>query len=777
MSLTVPRSRIISAACMFFLWNSFAALVVCSAADGADGSVDISRAGSKYRVAVNGEECVRFSLPEVKGCGLPDVRITPVDDLWHHIRLLWDVARDTAQDEVSVRFDLSMTPDFWWAPHLAPEDGNVIGQHAFRAPCMTAQRGSLTLVVAPDLDVVAKRLSNPWFMDLDAPRKAMWIGMMKTEVQSGRNVDRLFFRRASGMTLSPGKLELSFFIAAYHDRGKVRNPWAEVTRFQWKRWGHPLYVRGNPVHAPLETYMRHTYDWAFKRWKKHVWQEFDLNGVRVGAPQFIVNISQSPNYSGEWYQREFLSIWNQAWFSSLRSASGLFRYARRTGDAELLRKARLTKELALAAPMKNGIFPAVIRTPRIDVTIKGRTYRRPLDWTHAFWENSNRCPFNYGITREWYHILDASWTCLLMLRWYEELEKDARLVSYARTYADRLLALQDPQGFFPGWLHPETQKPGPVMNQTPETSMSVTFLLKLAGITGAEKYRDAALRAMDAQLVRIIPDGCWEDFETYWSSSPYGRDNLLGKKVARNAMHKQNNFSTFWAAEALLASYRATKDRRYLKWGLRTLDELSMCQQVWRPPYIYVPALGGFGVMNADGEWNDSRQNLFAELFLDYYRETGDASYFERGVAALESGFIMMYCPENPVVRKMWEKVYPWFGPEDYGFTMENYAHGARTSPEGQGMGVFTIYDWGNGAASEAAARIVDHYGQVYIDRRRGRVFGVDEVHVRRLETGWLLINPTGKPRTLQVVFDDGTKRELKITGKAVVPPEWCPVQ
>ena len=51
------------------------------------------------------------------------------------------------------------------------------------------------------------------------------------------------------------------------------------------------------------------------------------------------------------------------------------------------------------------------------------------------------------------------------------------------------------------------------------------------------------------------------------------------------------------------------------------------------------------------------------------------------------------------------------FGPADYGFTMENYGHGGRTSPEGEGMGVFTIYDWGNGAAAEATMRIRDHYG------------------------------------------------------------------
>ena len=130
-----------------------------------------------------------------------------------------------------------------------------------------------------------------------------------------------------------------------------------------------------------------------------------------------------------------------------------------------------------------------------------------------------------------------------------------------------------------------------------------------------------------------------------------------------------------------------------------------------------------------------------------------------------------MYCPENPVVKKMWEKVYPWFGPEDYGFTMENYGHGGRTSPEGEGMGVFTIYDWGNGAASEAATRILDHYGQVHIDRARNQAFGIDRVQVRRSGQGWELINETEKPRTIRVVFEDGSVREVTIEDKAFVRP------
>ncbi len=73
--------------------------------------------------------------------------------------------------------------------------------------------------------------------------------------------------------------------------------------------------------------------------------------------------------------------------------------------------------------------------------------------------------------------------------------------AYATAYADRLLTLQDGQGFFPAWLDPKTFAPSPVLAQSPETSMSVTFLLELALITGEKKYHDAAIRAMDALLV------------------------------------------------------------------------------------------------------------------------------------------------------------------------------------------------------------------------------------------------------------------------------------
>jgi hypothetical protein len=721
--------------------------------------MELIRSENSFEIRVSGRPWARFIVPPL-GAEQPTVTVDDAGGGWQRVRLTWQPGETIRQDELSVALHLDLDPDLWWAPHLAPEPEDCIAQHVFRSPALIAAQGADTLVLVPDLDICGQRPETPWFMDLCAPDRTLWIGMAQTEV--ARHVE---YHKAGGLAFSPGPVELGFYVSAYVDPAQPRNPWSRVTHFLWERYGQPLFASGQPHTVPMDRYVDHVYNWAFRSWADAVWQEFDLEGQTVGAPAFIVNVTQSPNYPGPARLREFLSIWNQAWFSSLRGASGIARYARRTADNTLRHKADLTKAFALAAPVRDGIFPSVYRTEMTEVTVDGETYARSKGWDTGYWTNSNRVPWERGLTDRWFHVLDASWTALLMLRWHQELDPDPRLVETARAYAAKLLALQDEQGFFPAWLHPETLAPADVLARSPETSMSVTFLLKLAELTGDGNARQAALKAMDAVLAEIVPTGRWEDFETYWSCCDFGRETFYGRKIPRNGMFKQCNFSMFWTAEALLACYRAKKEDRYLRWGRRTLDELAMTQQVWQPPFIYVPALGGFGVMNFDGEWNDSRQCLFAELFLDYYRETGDPHLFERGIAALKSAFVMMYCPENPDVKGMWEKVWPFFGPEDYGFTMENYGHTGRVSAEGEGMGTFTIYDWGNGAAAEAWNRIHDHYGDVYVDRPRGHAFGIDSVGVERTKEGYRLIDLSNARRTVKVVFEDGSTRELFFDG------------
>ena len=68
----------------------------------------------------------------------------------------------------------------------------------------------------------------------------------------------------------------------------------------------------------------------------------------------------------------------------------------------------------------------------------------------------------------------------------------------------------------------------------------------------------------------------------------------------------------------------------------------------------------------------------------------------------------MMYCPENPEAARQWRLKWPFLGEDDYGFMMENYGHNGYADHLSNGIGEFTIYDWGNGAASEAVMRVFE---------------------------------------------------------------------
>lgn len=82
-----------------------------------------------------------------------------------------------------------------------------------------------------------------------------------------------------------------------------------------------------------------------------------------------------------------------------------------------------------------------------EVEIDGKKYNRSKGWNTYYWGNSNRNPYTWNPKESPYHIFDMSWTALLMLRWYDELEKDTRLLAYAEDYAMALLGIQYENGF------------------------------------------------------------------------------------------------------------------------------------------------------------------------------------------------------------------------------------------------------------------------------------------------------------------------------------------
>jgi hypothetical protein len=543
------------------------------------------------------------------------------------------------------------------------------------------------VALVPDLDDVGRAAGWRAWMDYDHPRSTVILA-----AGAYRTTGHVFFERQRA-TLPEGGVSLRLHVLASADARDVANPYGMAARWMWQRWGRPGHERGSM--PPVARFMEYVARWAFAEggWGDSVWQRVSLpGGARAAAPVFIVDVTRHPSVpTAQRTWREPPSIWNQAWFSTQRCAVGLLRYARQTGSSDLEDRARQMTEVALAAPQRDGLFPAVL--------LRGEQGEgAESTWR---WSNSDRRPAS--VSEQACHLVDGAFTCRALLDWHEQTG-DERALAMAQRFADRLALLQRHDGSFPGWVEPDGRIP-PELAQGPESAVSVSLLFELAarlesrGEPGTD-LRDRAVAGLPF-LERVARDGRWEDFETYYSCAPWGAADQQGRRVARNGVFKQNTLSMFWCAEAFLHAWRATRDPRWLDLARRCIDELSLYQAVWDPPFLPAPAHGGFGVMNADNEWNDARQSLFAPLYLDLGRETGDRELTERGMSALRASFSMLYCPENAALARAYEERFPFFGPESYGFMMENQGHGSAGP-----IGTFTIFTWGNGSALATVATV-----------------------------------------------------------------------
>ena len=592
-----------------------------------------------------------------------------------------DAGEATGDDTIELAVEHPVqSPVHVWVPHLAPEPGNVMGDWVFRCPAMLVADGAMALVFVVDVDDVRRAAGWRAWLDYDHPRSTLTLAAGEY-----RQDGHVFFVREPVRLGAGQSVLLRLHVLASTRAEDIANPYGLAARWCWERWGRPGFTRA--ATPPVSSHMERIVRWAFSRegWGESVWQPVDLDGVPAGAPVFIVDVGRHPSIppaKRSW--REPRSIWNQAWFSTQRCANGLLRYARQTASRDLEHRARQMTEIALAAPQTDGLFPAVL------VAEDSGGWR---------WSNSDRRP--PSASERACHVVDAAFTCRKLLEW-NALTGDARARAYVERFAERLVSLQRPSGAFPGWVETDGRVPTELA-EGPESAVSVALLLELA----RPEWRDAALRGV-SYLEGVVREGRWEDFETYYSCARWGAPEQIGRRVTRNGVYKQNTLSIAWCAEAFLLAGRTTGDRTWLGRARRCVDELSLYQAVWDPPFLPAPAHGGFGVMNADSEWNDARQSLFAPLYLALGRETGDDELTERGVSALRTSFGMLYCPENAALARAYERRFPFFGPESYGFMMENQGHDPA-----QPIGTFTIFTWGNGSALAAVATVRDLFPDV----------------------------------------------------------------
>ncbi len=404
-------------------------------------------------------------------------------------------------------------------------------------------------------------------------------------------------------------------------------------------------------------------------------------------------------------QKVVPQIMNQEWFNNFRSAYGMYWFGKKWGDDELVSLAVKIKNLVLASPEEDGAFCSVCFCP----DEPSETAFRQREKTKIIWRKGTKA-FEHV---DFYHTADCSATAYWMLNWYQDLEQDVELLSKTIRYANFLLKIQLPSGAFPAWVKTygfgKKIKAHKDLKESATTSCSGRFLTKLYKLLTSmgndnkikikekiiNNFLEASKKAGEYLINSVFPENKWWDYETFFSCSK----KAIGLKDKYTGLYPQNTLSLYWTAEHFRLLYEVSGNEFYLIWGKKALDLLCLYQQVWNAPFLSINTFGGFGVMNTDAEWNDSRQSLFALTLLDYYHLTKEEEYLQRGIAALCSAFTLMLIPENKDVAA---GNMTTVRERDYGATYENYGHLAydRRVPG------YVQFDWGTGNACTAIAAI-----------------------------------------------------------------------
>ena len=619
-------------------------------------------------------------------------------------------------------------PDFVWTPALCPKPGQVIGQHFYRSPAAIVQHGSISCALVPDLDLIDAEQPLRSYLDLQCPRDEPGPARLIAGVGAYR-LDGHVYHTTDGV--EPVRLHdtaLRFGCELHVDvHTPPRRAHQSVSRYHWARYGREWLRDIRPQVLPFAGYFDYGYHYA----DEHLWRETVIDGPRSGAPR------TGPQRVGAMcIGREYPNdVWFQGWFNQLRTAYGLYSWATRLDDVERRSCALATRELLLSAPSDRGLFPTIGILPGDDEPEGG------VRWVASTLQ---------GGGPDLYNLQDCSWTAWWLLRWHEDLVPDERTLPFCQRYADALLRLQRPDGGWPTYVDVATQQVVTRYDATEaakasssdyakaltlerkewgserlpvcaESAASAFFLAELSRIVpNGQAYLAAAERGAAFLEEHVIPEHKWFDYETFFSCSPKPIDFY----DARTQQHPQNTLSLFWAAECFRVLHEITGKAEYSELASSLMDYLCLYQQVWSPPFLSMYAFGGFGVMNTDGEWNDARQALCADGLASHYLDTGRREYLERAIAATRASFACAYIPENAgICPKMYD-----IG--STGYSSENYAHGGWDA-----VAYASGFDWGIGSALTTAARMLDRFGDPWIDVPGSWALGVDALTVTDCRT------------------------------------------
>jgi hypothetical protein len=600
-------------------------------------------------------------------------------------------------------------PDATFAPAIRPAENGVIGDHYFRSPVVTVQKGSLAASVMPDLDVLQENRYIPTILDLNAKTGVVDAPMISYGFADYRLTGHVYFAHDPSMTrLAPPQLIFAQEILL-DAKAEPFGAYQKAAKHQWDRYGHRYIDKVLPQAMPFEEYAKVCYPAAFNEKETGGWFEHEINGVVCGGMP-----------SG-WGRHEGWVSW-QPWFNQLRSAWGLRWWGKKLGNADWVDKADKMLNLALAAPMKDGAVPTTYQS-------------KTKDWKGCLITPDAKC---------YYDLTNMAWKGIWMLRWleFEDCPRREEILRQCHAMAMMMVAQQNKDGSFPTWLDKDL-KVVPVLDRSAQSALPLWFLSEFATLRGTQGPQsgpnlELAIKAGAKFLAEEVVDGqYWYDFETFFSCSPkqcFQRDGQFNHDKMRDPhtlQAPQNTLCMHWTAEALMAASKLSKNEDLAKQALKALDTLTLTQNVW--PISYRKAAytyGGFGVQNSDGEYNDARQAQFGDTLADFGAALGRPDYFERGVAAVRASMALINHPLHIKLGIYPNPNYP------LGLQPENTGHGGTDQQNGR-----TGPDWGEMSGLTSMAYLLHRYGPSYTVA--GRKVTVDGGYAPEPKSPEILRNPT----------------------------------
>lgn len=285
------------------------------------------------------------------------------------------------------------------------------------------------------------------------------------------------------------------------------------------------------------------------------------------------------------------------------TAYGLHTKGANQGSSEMIRSAKMLMETVLSAPQVGGLFPT------------------KFDLESHQWVGGN-----YSECGAQFHTAECSSQLLWLLKWHTDIEKDARIIRLARSYADFLISARLRSGAIPSCYGADLL-PISTFRFAAETAVSASFLGCLASVTGIAKYARSAERSARFVITEIIPKHAYTDHSLMSGSTDL--DPHSGAKP-------QSGWAMLWAAQMCLVMYELTQNRDYIEYGLSALDQLCLLQSVGIKTWQPADGKPGMCAMNNIGSRLDAELTVeFARCLMDYGAVTGESEYFERGTSAL----------------------------------------------------------------------------------------------------------------------------------------------